>query len=101
MLVGCVIGTVVSSNKVASLMGQKLLIVQPVALESQELLEDYVVCVDDIGAGMGDLVFCAYGSSSRQTPSTVEVASDYSIFGIIDSIDMRGVRVYDKGKEKS
>lgn len=100
MLVGRVIGTVVSSNKVKSLLGQKMLIVQPVALETQIAVDEYIVCVDDVGAGLGDLVFCAYGSSSRQTDTTRDVASDYSIFGIIDSIDMRGSRVYDKAKEE-
>lgn len=99
MLVGRVMGTVVSSNKVDTLVGCKLLIVQPVALRTQQLLDDYVVCVDDVGAGLGDLVFCSYGSSSRQTPSTQEIASDYSIFGIIDSMDIDGARAYDKAKE--
>ncbi|MHC1787137.1 MAG: EutN/CcmL family microcompartment protein [Christensenellales bacterium] len=101
MLVGRVMGTVVSSNKVPSLTGSKLLIVQPVSLNRQELLPDYVVCVDDVGAGEGDLVFCAYGSSARQTDTSREFASDYSIYGIIDTIDMRGVRVYDKAGEGS
>ena len=63
------------------------------------MLDDYVVCVDDVGAGVGDIVFCAYGSSSRQTDTTSDIASDYSIYGIIDSIDMYGSRVYDKAEE--
>ena len=99
MLVGRVMGQVVSSTKVKNLTACKLLIVQPVLLDTQEMLDDYVVCVDDIGAGVGDLVFCAYGSSARQTDSTRDVASDYSIYGIIDSIDMRSQRVYDKAKD--
>ena len=61
--------------------------------------DDYIVCVDDVGAGEGDLVFCAYGSSARQSDTSQKVASDYTIYGIIDSIDMRGARTYDKAKE--
>ena len=99
MLAGRVMGTVVSTNKVDTLKGSKLLIVQPIELRTQLLLDDYVVCVDDVGAGVGDIVFCAYGSSSRQTDSTSDVASDYSIYGIIDSIEMYGSRVYDKAEE--
>lgn len=99
MLAGRVMGTVVSSNKVVSLRSCKLLIVQPIELRTQKLLDDYVICVDDVGAGLGDIVFCAYGSSSRQSDSTKDLASDYSIYGIIDSIDMYGSRVYDKAKE--
>jgi len=99
MLVGRVTGTVVSTNKVAALCGAKLLIVQPVELDTLTMKDDYVICVDDVGAGEGDLVFCAYGSSARQTDTTKKVASDFSIYGILDSIDMRGARTYDKAKE--
>ena len=99
MLVGRVTGNVVSTNKCDSLRGTKLLIVQPVDLETLQMKDDYVICVDDVGAGEGDLVFCAYGSSARQSDTTKKVASDFSIYGIVDSIDMRGARTYDKAKE--
>jgi len=99
MLTGRVMGTVVSTNKAPSLLGCKLLIVQPIELGTQQLMDDYVVCVDDVGAGFGDIVFCAYGSSSRQSDNTKNIASDFSIYGIIDSIDMYGVRAYEKAKE--
>lgn len=99
MLVGRVTGNVVSTNKSESLRGAKMLIVQPVDLETLQMKNDYVICVDDVGAGEGDLVFCAYGSSARQSDTTKKVASDFSIYGIVDSIDMRGARTYDKAKE--
>ena len=99
MLVGRVTGNVVSTNKCDSLRGAKLLIVQPVDLETLQMKDDYVICVDDVGAGEGDLVFCAYGSSARQSDTTKKVASDFSIYGIVDSIDMRGARTYDTAKE--
>ena len=99
MLVGRVTGNVVSTNKSDSLRETKMLIVQPVDLETLQLKDDYVICVDDVGAGEGDLVFCAYGSSARQSDTTKKVASDFSIYGIVDSIDMRGARTYDKAKE--
>ena len=99
MLVGRVTGSVVSTNKSDTLSGCKLLIVQPVDLETLKMKNDYVVCVDDIGAGEGDLVFCAYGSSARQSDTSKNVASDFSVYGVIDSLDMRGKRTYDKAKE--
>ena len=99
MLVGRVTGSVVSTNKVAPLMGAKLLIVQPVELDTLQMKDDYVICVDDVGAGEGDLVFCAYGSSARQTDTSKKMASDFSIYGILDSIDLHGTRTYDKAKE--
>jgi microcompartment protein CcmK/EutM len=100
MLVGRVTGTVVSSNKSEALLGAKLLIVQPVALDTLRTTGDYVVCVDDVGAGEGDLVFCAYGSSARQSDTSATVASDYTVYGIVDSIDIRRQRVYDKMGEE-
>ena len=99
MLVGRVTGNVVSTFKVSMLTGAKLLIVQPVALDTLQMKDDYIICVDDVGAGVGDLVFCAYGSSSRQTETSKKLASDYTIYGILDSIDIRGQRTYDKAKE--
>jgi len=99
MLVGRVTGNVVSTNKSEALRGTKMLIVQPVDLETLEMKDDYVICIDDVGAGEGDLVFCAYGSSARQSDTSKKVASDYSIYGIVDYIDMRGARTYDKAKE--
>lgn len=101
MLVGRVTGNVVSTNKVQPLVGAKLLIVQPVQLDTLQMSSDYVICVDDIGAGEGDLVFCAYGSSARQSDTSKNVPSDFSIYGIIDSIDIRGERSYDKAREEN
>lgn len=99
MLVGRVTGTVISTNKSATLCGAKMLIVQPVDLETLQMKDDYVIAIDDVGAGEGDLVFCAYGSSARQSDTSQKLASDYSIYGIIDSLDIRGKRTYDKAKE--
>ena len=99
MLVGRVTGNVVSTNKSEALRGTKMLIVQPVDLETLKMKDDYVICIDDVGAGEGDLVFCAYGSSARQSDTSKKVASDYSIYGVVDYIDMRGMRTYDKAKE--
>ena len=92
---------VVSASMMAELFFRppKLLIVETVALETQKPTGDYVVCVDDVGAGEGDLVFCAYGSSARQSDTSKKTASDYTVYGIIDHIDMRGRRTYDKAKE--
>jgi microcompartment protein CcmK/EutM len=101
MLVGRVTGNVISTNKVSALHGAKLLIVQPVALDTLIMSEDYIICVDDVGAGEGDLVFCAYGSSARQSDTSKKMATDYTIYGILDSIDIKGERVYDKAKEAS
>ena len=97
MLVGRVTGNVVSTNKVDTLHGAKLLIVQPVELDTLAMKDDYVVCVDDVGAGEGEIVMWAGGSSSRQTDLTTNKPVDSSIVGIVDFVDILGKRVYDKG----
>ena len=81
------------------LTGAKMLIVQPVSIDTFEEQDDYVICIDDVGAGEGDIVFCAYGSSARQTETSAQYASDYSIYGIVDSIDIGTVRTYDKARD--
>ncbi len=99
MLIGRVKGTVVSSNKADKLTGSKLLIVQPVDIETFEEKGEYVICVDDVGAGDGDIVMCAYGSSARQTDTSKKYASDYSIYGIVDYINIKEKQTYDKAKD--
>lgn len=99
MIVGRVTGNVVSSNKSEKLRNAKMLIVQIVDLETMEMKDDYQIMIDDVGAGIGDLVFGAYGSSSRQSDTSKQFASDYTIYGIIDSVDLRGQRTYDKAEE--
>ena len=100
MIVGRVTGNVVSSNKAEKLRGAKMLIVQTVNLVTMEMSDDYQIMIDDVGAGVGDLVFGAYGSSSRQSDTSKQFASDYTIYGIIDSVDLRGKRTYDKAEEE-
>ena len=76
-----------------------MLIVQTVDLSTMEMKDDYQIMIDDVGAGVGDLVFGAYGSSSRQSDTSKLLATDYTIYGIVDSLTLRGVRTYDKAKE--
>ena len=101
MIVGRVTGNVVSSNKVEKLRNTKMLIVQIVDIGTMEMKDDYLIMIDDVGAGVGDLVFGAYGSSSRQSDTSKQYASDYTIYGIIDSIDQDGKRTYDKAEEEN
>lgn len=101
MLVGRVTGSVVSTNKVEALRGVKLLIVQPVELDTLRMKEDYVICVDDVGAGKATWFFAptAVPPGSRIHPkSTLRITP---CTAIVDSINMRGLRTYDKAKEKT
>lgn len=89
MQIGRVIGTVVATAKEPSLDGRKLLVVRVVDLDAKDT-NAYVVAVDAVGAGMGELVLIASGSSARMTEATRDRPSDAVIMAIVDSWDVDG-----------
>lgn len=95
MFIGKVVGTVVSTIKDEKVEGLKLQIVQEVD-EQNDLRNKYVVAADTIGAGQGDLVLYAQGSSARQTTLTDGRPIDAAIFAVIDSWDVDERLVYQK-----
>ena len=58
-----------------------------------------VVAVDSVGAGPGDLILYATGSSARQTSLTDGRPCDAVIMAIVDSWDVGGTNVYEKWAE--
>ena len=64
-----VLGTVVAMHKEESLEGLKFLLLGQVGTDGQ-LLGGTVVAADAVGAGVGELVLYATGSSARQTKMT-------------------------------
>jgi microcompartment protein CcmK/EutM len=50
----------------------------------------YVVAVDSVGAGVGEVVLYATGSSARLTAATKDRPVDAVIMGIVDSFDLEG-----------
>ncbi len=87
MILAKVIGTVWATRKDEKLVGMKLLIVRPVELSYKEK-EDFVVAVDAVGAGVGEIVLVAQGSSARQTELTENRAVDATIMAIVDKLDV-------------
>jgi ethanolamine utilization protein EutN/carbon dioxide concentrating mechanism protein CcmL len=95
-----VIGSVVSTRKSERLEGLKLLVAVPVDMDTFEEKGAPFVTVDTVGAGEGEIVMWAGGSSSRQTELTGSKPVDSSIIGIVDFVDILGKRVYSKhGRE--
>jgi microcompartment protein CcmK/EutM len=92
---GKVIGTVWSTRKDENLVGAKFLIVKELDLEYNPQ-EKFVVAVDSVGAGVGEVVLYASGSSARQTTFTKNKPVDAVIMAIVDKLD---VSVKDKIKE--
>jgi microcompartment protein CcmK/EutM len=96
MIVGRVKGNVVSTNKSETLTGLKLMVIVPIDLDTMSEYGSPVVAIDAVGAGQGEVVMCCSGSSSRQTSFTENKPSDLAIVAIIDSIDLKGKRVFEK-----
>ncbi|MBI4556546.1 MAG: EutN/CcmL family microcompartment protein [Candidatus Hydrogenedentes bacterium] len=90
MKLGRVVGTVVSTAKEPTLEGRKLLVVMLLDLEARET-GGYVVAVDSVGAGVGEVVLVATGSSARMTEATRDRPSDAVIMAIVDSWDVEDV----------
>jgi microcompartment protein CcmK/EutM len=91
-----VLGRVVSSRKEEAIEGLKLLMLG-VAGPDGELTGGTVVAVDAVGAGEGEYVLYASGSSARQTTVTNNKPVDAVIMAIVDSWDIGGDEKYRKG----
>ena len=52
--------------------------------------------MDGVGAGEGEIVMCVGGSSSRAADETKTAPADMTLLAILDSIDIKGRRVYEK-----
>jgi len=87
MFLGRVIGTVWSTKKDENLVGAKFLIVRELSLDLKEK-ERFVVAVDSVGAGEGEVVLVATGSSSRMTSFTKDKPVDAVIMAIVDKLDV-------------
>ena len=92
-------GTVVSTVKDDSLMGVKLLFIQLVS-ESGDLLDDYEVAADVVGAGVGEWVLVSRGSSARQQRGYEQRPVDAAIVAIVDSVSLESGLLYDKRDDR-
>ena len=87
MILGKVIGTVWSTKKDENLIGSKLLIVKQLDLDFKEK-SNFLIAVDSVGAGEGEIVLVASGSSARQTVITKNKPVDAVIMAIVDKLDV-------------
>ena len=90
MMLGKVIGTVWATRKDDQLVGMKLQIVREVDLDLS-FRERFVVAVDSVGAGAGEVVLVAQESSARQTALTNNKPVDAVITAIVDKLDVETV----------
>jgi ethanolamine utilization protein EutN len=91
MFLARITGSVVATQKAASMVGQKLLLVDPLRLDEKDQSSlkptgRTFVVVDTVGAGEGEVVLCVQGSSARFTPETKTLPIDAAIIGIVDQV---------------
>ena len=99
MFVARVTGSIVATEKVESMRGHKLLVVEPYRLEQNQRDRLHTtgrtfVAVDMLGAGVDDFVLIAQGSSARFTPETQKLPIDCVVIGIVDSVNIEKKQVY-------
>ena len=83
MILGRVYGSVVSTHKLDALVGCKFMLVQ--CIENSKLIDKFLVAVDDgVGAGIGEDVIIAQGSSARKGMKNPDAPVDALIVGILD-----------------
>jgi len=95
MQVAKVRGTVVSTQKDPSLRGTKFLLVQMVDAEGN-LLPEYEVAADSVGAGVDEWVLVSRGSGARQVEATEKRPIDALVIGIIDTVSVDNALLYSK-----
>ena len=81
MIIGKIIGSVVSTRKNEKLVGSKFMIVETCA-DTGEYKR--IVAVDNVGAGIGEMVLVATGSAARVGCDKNSAPIDAAIVGIID-----------------
>ena len=103
MFVAKVTGSLVSTQKVSTMVGHKLMIVEPYRIDSNDRSRLVTtgrtfVAVDTVGSGEGEFVLITQGSSARMTPETKNLPIDAVIIGIVDSVHLDGTNVFSRNQ---
>jgi ethanolamine utilization protein EutN len=98
MKLGRIVGTVVSTQKDEKIRGLTLYVVRDLSAEMGDK-DSFVIAADSVGAGIGEVVLYASGSSARQTTMTDKRPIDAAVMAIVDTVDVDGSVIYDKSKE--
>lgn len=104
MFLAKVIGSVVSTRKDGSLRGRKLLMIRPMLADPDDPSRlkpgnNTVVAIDTVGAGEGQLVMFAQGSSARQADGLKAVPADAAIIGLVDRVTILGQTAYESSSD--
>lgn len=105
MFLAKVIGSVVSTKKEETMRGRKLLILRPMLVDESDPArfragQNTIVAVDNMGAGVGEMVMFCQGSSARLAEGMKDLPVDAAVVGLVDTVDVLGKKVY-KANESS
>lgn len=100
MYLGKVIGSIVSTKKDESMRGRKLLMLRPMLVDPEDPSRfkpggNTIVAVDTLGAGEGELVMFAQGSSARQADGLKAMPVDAAVVGLVDTVSIQGKKTYE------
>jgi ethanolamine utilization protein EutN len=100
MYLGKVIGSVVSTKKDESMRGRKLLMVRPMLIDPDDPSRfkagaNTIIALDTLGAGEGEMVMLAQGSSARQADGLKAMPVDAAIVGLVDTVSILGKKTYE------
>lgn len=95
MFLAKVTGSLVATQKVDTMVGYKLLVVEPFRIDPKNRSRlvstgRTFVAVDTVGAGQDEFVLITQGSSARMTPETKELPIDTVIVGLVDTVHVDG-----------
>jgi len=95
VLLGRVAGTLVATDKEPTMEGLKFLVIKQIDVDESET-GGYVIAADAVGAGVGEIVMFATGSSARQTAMTRDRPCDAVVMAIVDTWEVGGDVKYTK-----
>jgi ethanolamine utilization protein EutN len=106
MFLAKVTGALVATQKVDTMVGHKLLVVEPFRVDPNNRKRLVTtgrtfVAVDTVGAGEGELVLITQGSSARMTPETKNLPIDTVIVGLVDTVHVEQQCVFRREEGES
>jgi microcompartment protein CcmK/EutM len=99
MLLGRVIGTVWATRKDEKLEGMKLLVVRQLDLEYKPMPQ-FLIAVDTVQAGVGEVVLVCQGSSARQTKQTEKRPVDAVVMAVVENVSVKDTAELEKSYQK-
>ncbi len=99
MFLARITGSVVATQKVDTMTGQKLFIVEPLRIDEKNQGKlaptgRTFIAVDPVGAGEGEIVLIVQGSSARFTEETKKLPVDCAVIGIVDNVQVGAKSIY-------